>query len=102
MPKFLPNTYTGQFTHASLVVTKPLAGVSITIHPGITDVSRLSLFTQSKDINECVAPILIIVIRGVLLIKHVPLIRLSISPASSPLKAKKNPQAFFGFLQSGQ
>src|SRR4030065_1816920 len=75
--KSLPNIDNGHFRHTREVVTEPLAGVSTTISPFIQDITRPNLETQSTAIKQCVAPISIITIIGVLLMKHVPLIRRS-------------------------
>lgn len=46
-----------QFRQTNNLATKPHASVSITIFDLIGDTSRFNMFTQSCDMNECVAPI---------------------------------------------
>src|SRR3954469_14236403 len=88
IPKSLPNISTGQFKHADEVLTEPDAGVPITILPLIFDISKFSLLAQSNEINERVEPVSIIAIKGVLCMKHVPLISLSSGVFPDPDKAK--------------
>src|SRR4030042_3072734 len=75
--KSRPNIDNGHFRHTREVVTEPLAGVSTTISPFIQDITRPNLETQSAAIKQYVALVSIIAIKGVLLMKHVPLIRRS-------------------------
>src|SRR4030065_1828438 len=72
--KSRPNIDNGHIRHTGEVVTEPLAGVSTTISPFILDILRPNLEAQSAAIKQCVAPVSIIAIKGVLLMKHVPMI----------------------------
>src|ERR1043165_3720132 len=93
IPKPLPKITIGQFLQTYEVVTEPDAGVSITILPSMLEISKFNLLAQSKAIKECVAPVSIIAIKGMSLIKHVPLISRSSGLVSDPDNANTLPPA---------
>src|SRR3954463_13031569 len=78
--KSLPKIHTGQFLQTKEVVTDPIAGKSITISPPKLDRTRPNLLTQSSAIKQWEAPVSLIAINEMPLIKQVPLI--SRSPLS--------------------
>lgn len=87
MANSIPYIVNEHFKQTKEVITDPLAGVSITMLPFITDTTKLDLFMQLIHIKECVAPISMIIIKGMLLMKQVPRTRLSNLEAFAPLKA---------------
>lgn len=60
----------------------------------IVDTTRFSLFTQSVDMNKCVAPMSMVVIKGISLIKHVPRMKLFVFETSFPLRLNTFPVDF--------
>src|ERR1051325_6306218 len=100
IPKPLPKITIGQSLQTNEVVTEPDAGVSITILSSILEISKFNLLAQSKAIKECVAPVSIIAIKGMPLIKQVPLINRSSGLVSDPDKANTLPLdcSFFGVV----
>jgi len=89
---------TRHLTHTKEVVTEPLVGVSMTIPLNIKDIARFKLLAQLSEIKECVAPVSIMAINGVLFIKPIPRIKLFGCSTSSVFNAKTFPQAFFGLV----
>src|SRR3954467_5532158 len=87
IPNSLPKISIGQFKQANEVVTELDAGVSMIILPLISDISKFSRLAQSNEINESVALVSIIAIKGVPWIKHVPLINRSSGIVSEHDKA---------------
>src|ERR1044072_3444114 len=104
IPKPLSKITIGQFLQTYEVVTEPDAGVSITILPSKLEISRFNLLAQSKEIKECVAPVSIIAIKGMPLIKYVPLISRSSGLVSDPDNENTLPPAcsFFALVHCGR
>src|ERR1043165_4320829 len=100
IPKPLPKITIRQFLQTNEGVTEPDAGVLITILLSILEISKFNLLAQSKAIKECVALVSIIAIKGISLIKHVPLISRSSGLVSDPDNANTLPPAcsFLGFV----
>lgn len=93
MPKYLPKMDNRQFRQTNDVVTKPLVGISMTIITLIEDTTGFDLITQSCDMNECVTPMSMIIIRETPLMKHIPQIKLSDFQTLEPLRENKFPLA---------